>query len=809
MSFRRTAVFPALVVLCGGLTLGAQDREQPLKDRELMALVSGGALSEDIAHEIGSRGLAFHPSDAYRALLATAGADDATIKAVSGARVDDASSATSAVTDEPDSLLQDLANAGKLIRAKQYDEAAKALREAHDLQFNGGAESSFVGGWLLMQKSEYAEARIMYSAVLQNDPAFPEAHTKLSYALYQTDEDEDALREAEAALTQNPNDAEARKNAGLAFQELRKFEASEQEYKEALRLKPDYAAAHMGFGMVLENEGKLDESIAEYKKAITLKPDFSEAYVDLGVAYDDKGDFNSAIREYREGIRLNPKDLNARRNLASALMSNNMDSEAVVELRALESIAPDSPVCHACLGTALFRTWNFQGAEDEFHKALALDPTNPQGHWGLGAIREEQKNYDGALQEYRQAERLDDSYLSPALGEGRVLLAKNDVDGAVAALKHAGEIAPTNADTHDLYGQALQRAGKLPAAINEFREAVALNPKQTETRLRLAAALEKNEQWSDALDQYRQAAASDPTPSVREQYKAAQERVNKIEASLAASGNSAATANLKSSIRTDKVEPGISEKLDVAMQSGNQAMSNGRFDEAEKSYREASDLAQKLQPHDDRLTATYMALANVYGGKKDFPKVEANLEQALKTAQELHGAESPLITMQLEALGGFATVRADYDSALNFDQRAVDINVKTFGEASDKTADALRVMSTIYLRQMNYPKAEEVLLRAVHIDDTFLVQGGGSPLDWAPLWSLCQLYDLWGKPDKAEPCYKRMLGIGEQRYGADSPALLTALAADAKALRQLGRTDEAQKIEQRIQSIQSAETKQN
>ena len=245
------------------------------------------------------------------------------------------------------------------------------------------------------------------------------------------------------------------------------------------------------------------------------------------------------------------------------------------------------------------------------------------------------------------------------------------------------------------------------------------------------------------------------------------------------------------------------------MQDGNQAMTTGRIDEAEKSYRDASDLAQKLQPHDDRLTATYMALANVYGGKKDLPKVETNLEQALKTAQELHGADSPLITMQLEALGGFATMRGDYDTALNFDQRAVDINLKTFGEGSDSTADALRVMSTIYIRQMNYPKAEELLLHAVHIDDTFLVQGGGSPRDWAPLWSLCQMYDQWGKPDKAEPCYERMLGIGEQRFGADSPALLTTLAAEARDLQALSRTEDAQKIEQRIQSIQGAETKPN
>jgi tetratricopeptide (TPR) repeat protein len=285
--------------------------------------------------------------------------------------------------------------------------------------------------------------------------------------------------------------------------------------------------------------------------------------------------------------------------------------------------------------------------------------------------------------------------------------------------------------------------------------------------------------------------------------------VNKIVASMAAVGNTSEAANLKANARATQVAPGISEKLDLALQTGGQAMSAGRLDEAEKSYKEALGLAQKVQPHDDRLTASYMALANVYGGKNDFPGVESSLEQALKSAQELYGAESPMTTRQLEALGGFAAVRGDYDSALNFDQRALDINVKTFGEASDKVADALRVQSTIYIKQMDYAKAEPILLRAVHIDNVFLAQGGGSPLDWAPLWALCQLYDQWGKPDKAEPVYRQMLGVGEERFGADSPALLTALAGEAKALRALGRTPEAEKIEQRMQSIQAAETKTN
>ena len=65
MSFRRIALFSTLLLLISRVgALRAQDHKPPREDRELIALVSGEALSEDVVHEVESRGLAFHPSDA-------------------------------------------------------------------------------------------------------------------------------------------------------------------------------------------------------------------------------------------------------------------------------------------------------------------------------------------------------------------------------------------------------------------------------------------------------------------------------------------------------------------------------------------------------------------------------------------------------------------------------------------------------------------------------------------------------------------------------------------------------------------------
>jgi len=49
----------------------------------------------------------------------------------------------------------------------------------------------------------------------------------------------------------------------------------------------------------------------------------------------------------------------------------------------------------------------------------------------------------------------------------------------------------------------------------------------------------------------------------------------------------------------------------------------------------------------------------------------------------------------------------------------------------------------------------------------------------------------------------------EKQFGPDSPYLVRELTAEAKALRQLGRNEEAAKLEQRTQSLQSAQTNPN
>src|SRR5260370_35832447 len=259
--------FVILLAICScAAVTGAQEKSKPLTTSELLALVAGNALNENVVHEIESRGLAFRPADEYRSQLTNAGADARVLAALGKAAISSAPGV--ADTKESSELLQHLSAAGKFLRAEQYQEAAEELNGA--LQASGSVEAGFVMGELLRRQEQWPMAASVYQQVLKQDPDFPEVHTKLSYLMYHLGDPDEALRQAKTALALTPQNAEAHYHCGVALDALRKFDAAAVEYTEALRLKPDYARLHYNFPISLSNPHTKDPPIPEYINPLPL-----------------------------------------------------------------------------------------------------------------------------------------------------------------------------------------------------------------------------------------------------------------------------------------------------------------------------------------------------------------------------------------------------------------------------------------------------------------------------------------------------------------------------------------------------------
>lgn len=776
-----------------------------LTQSELLALIAGECQPENIIFEIRSRGLAFTPGMAYTGLLTQAGVNSKVLVEINATK---ATTPGGSPNDNPE-LLRHLSSAGRLIRHNELDAAAKELSASLDLPGAKGS-AGFVMGMVLIHQKDIEQALRVYQQIGEDEPDFPQIHTRLSFAYYETGDSDGAMREAKTALAGNPDDPVAHLNLGAALRDMRNFDAAKTEFQESIRSKPDYALAYTNLAVMLDDLRDHQGAIANYRKAIALQPSDALAHYNLGVVYGEIEDYQSAITEYREAKRLDPARLDVRQNLGSALIHTN-PAAAITEFRELVALAPDYPVCHLCLGNALYSVGRMEDAEKEFRIAMRADPADPIVHLQVGAVREAEKKYDAALAEYRKAADLNS--VEAYGGIGRVLVYQGDYVSAIAALQRAEQLEPANWRNHHLRGLALENSGKREAAAAEFKQAISLAPKELEARLSLALLQEKSGDWVASLQNYHQAAVDEPPIKAdgiarihydaQKKYQDAQERFQKYLAELRSAGKSSEASGLETRVAAGSASPNLDARYHDSIQASGKALQEQHFDQAETSAKEAIALAEKMQPQDSRVSEAVGMLGHVYAARLDYPKAEETFQHQLTLLQTAYGAESPMATPALQNLASLALSRKQDSAAEAFFNRIIAVNQKAYGQNNQAAATAMSGIARIYFAQKDFAKTEAILLRAQKI---YEVMYGSTDFRMAiPLNTLCYVYDQWGKPDKSAPCHAKMVELGEKQFGTDSPYLTNDLTAEAKALRQLGREAEAAKLEERLRSFATAQ----
>ncbi len=86
-SFVRVSTVFLILSIFSLPSTGADTLAKPVAKVELLALVAGGALRENVVHEIGANGLGFRADDDYRSQLKAAGADATILAAVNAAKL--------------------------------------------------------------------------------------------------------------------------------------------------------------------------------------------------------------------------------------------------------------------------------------------------------------------------------------------------------------------------------------------------------------------------------------------------------------------------------------------------------------------------------------------------------------------------------------------------------------------------------------------------------------------------------------------------------------------------------------------------
>src|SRR2546425_4104125 len=123
-SFVRASTVFLILAIFSLPSTGADTLAKPVAKVELLALVAGGALRENVVHEIEANGLGFRPDDAFRSRLKAAGADATILAAVNAAKL---VAAPSPQSESEKAVLQHISDAASLLKDKRFTEAAEEL----------------------------------------------------------------------------------------------------------------------------------------------------------------------------------------------------------------------------------------------------------------------------------------------------------------------------------------------------------------------------------------------------------------------------------------------------------------------------------------------------------------------------------------------------------------------------------------------------------------------------------------------------------------------------------------------------------
>ena len=305
-------------------------------------------------------------------------------------------------------------------------------------------EQALQKGVAAHREGKLQDAERLYRAILQSQPAHPDANHNLgviavsvnkadaalplfktaleanpkieqfwlSYidALIKTEKFDDARRVLSDAQQAGVTAAKLWANLGVAFQQEKRITDAKIAYEKALALNPKSAAISSNLGAMAREAGELESALEYFEKALEIEPNLAEAHSNLGSTLQGLGRLDEAEASYKQAIALQPDFANAHSNLGNTLKRLGRLDEAEASYKQAIALQPDFANAHSNLGNTLIELGRLNEAEASYTQAIALKPDFAEAHYNLGKTLKQLGRLDEAEASYTQAIALKADY---------------------------------------------------------------------------------------------------------------------------------------------------------------------------------------------------------------------------------------------------------------------------------------------------------------------------------------------------------------------------------------------------------------
>jgi tetratricopeptide (TPR) repeat protein len=418
------------------------------------------------------------------------------------------------------------------------------------------------------KEGKLEEAERFYRAILQSQPAHPDANHNLGVIAVSVNKAEAALPLFKTALEANPKieqfwlsyiDAlikanqfdnakdiiEQVKKQGVAGEKLNVLEgqlASINEPENVVSLSPPqeqlssllehYQNGRFGdaeklaifiahefpshnfswkiLGAVFKATGRNSEAVNAHQTAVTLSPQDAEAHSNLGVTLKELGRLEEAEASYRQAIELQPDYAEAHSNLGVTYKElGRLDESEASYIQAIV-LKPNYAEAHYNFGNTLKELGRLDEAEVSYTQAIALKPGYAEAHSNLGVTYKELGRLDESEASYTQAIVLKPDYAEAYSNLGVTLKELGKLDESEASYTQAIVLKPDYAEAHDNLGNTLRELGRLDESEASYRQAIILKPDYFKAYYNLGNMLKELGRLDEAEAACRQAIALKP-----------------------------------------------------------------------------------------------------------------------------------------------------------------------------------------------------------------------------------------------------------------------------------------------------------
>ena len=161
----------------------------------------------------------------------------------------------------------------------------------------------------LHRRGAIGEAKRIYEAVLEAEPANADALHLLGVVALQMDNAERAVDLIGQAIEIDEADAHFHNNLGEAHRTQRDITKALASYRASRALDPSFAPAINNEGAALMALGQVAEAARCFGEAISADEGYLQAHLNLGIARQASGDFSGALAALSAARGLDPDDL--------------------------------------------------------------------------------------------------------------------------------------------------------------------------------------------------------------------------------------------------------------------------------------------------------------------------------------------------------------------------------------------------------------------------------------------------------------------------------------------------------------------